>query len=105
MINKKYNDKSISFEVNVGPPLKPNLKSHPDGPQKNRTSGLQPKTHDKIYWYLPIDKEKPCLSIISQWPDFRRRMYNSNMISNIADQLVKLFADVVDTIILICTHI
>lgn len=99
VINKKYNDKSISFEVNIGPPQKPNLKSHPDGPEKNRTSALQPKTHDKIYWYLPIEKEKPCLSIISQWPDFRRRMYNSNMITNIAVELVQSFAGIIVAII------
>lgn len=34
--------------------------------------------------YLPLEKEKPCINVMSQWEDRTYRMYNSNMLDNIA---------------------
>lgn len=87
-INKKFSDKPISFEISFGPV--PKQKSHPEGPERHKTSALQALTHDKRNWYLKFTQEKPCLSVISSWPDFRRRMYNTNMIEKIAQKMVKL---------------
>lgn len=46
-------------------------------------------THDKVYYFLPYWDDKPCLHVRSVWPDYRRRMYNSNVIGKIADKLVR----------------
>lgn len=45
-------------------------------------------THDKIYYFLPFWDDKPCMHVNSVWPDYRRRMYNSNIISKIVDRMV-----------------
>lgn len=34
--------------------------------------------------YLPLEKQKPCIHVMSQWEDRTYRMYNSNMLDNIA---------------------
>lgn len=86
-INKKLNDKAISFEINFGPII--SKKTHPEGPGRNKTSALHPKSLDKGNWYLPYTQEKPSLSILSAWPDFRKRMYNANLIDKIAQKMVK----------------
>lgn len=86
VINKEYADKPISIQISAGPCNK--QESHPEGTHGYKTVGQKPQTHDNIYWYLPFAYEKPCLSLISMWPDSRRRMYNSNMINKIATNMV-----------------
>lgn len=34
--------------------------------------------------YLPLEKQKPCIHVMSRWEDRTYRMYNSNMLENIA---------------------
>lgn len=34
--------------------------------------------------YLPLEKQKPCINVMSHWEDRTYRMYNSNMLDNIA---------------------
>lgn len=38
----------------------------------------------RYYMYLPLEKKKPCISVMSRWEDRTYRMYNSNMLENIA---------------------
>lgn len=52
------------------------------------TNPAKPMTHDRLYYYLPYWDDKPCVHVRSIWPDYRRRMYNSNMIGKIFDKLV-----------------
>ncbi|XP_076179647.1 otoferlin isoform X4 [Ptiloglossa arizonensis] len=111
MIDKKLGDKPMYFEISIGNAGNA-LDGHNEsskmcevGP-KSGTSGEQeellevlsgswqsttpaskPMTHDKIYYFLPYWDDKPCLHVRSIWPDYRRRMYNSNIISKIADKL------------------
>lgn len=40
------------------------------------------------YFHLPYFERKPCIYIRSWWQDQKRRLYNSNIIDNIADKLV-----------------
>lgn len=47
-------------------------------------------THDRLYYFLPYWDNKPCMHVRSVWPDYRRRMYNSNIIAKICDKLVSL---------------
>uniref|UniRef100_A0A8C6MI69 Otoferlin n=1 Tax=Nothobranchius furzeri TaxID=105023 RepID=A0A8C6MI69_NOTFU len=39
------------------------------------------------YFHLPYFERKPCIYIKSLWQDQRRRLYNANIIDNIADKL------------------
>ncbi|KAK5622130.1 hypothetical protein CRENBAI_009754 [Crenichthys baileyi] len=36
------------------------------------------------YMYLPLEKKKPCINVMSYWEDRTYRLYNSNMLENIA---------------------
>ena len=58
------------------------------GSWQSTTPACKPMTHDKIYYFLPYWDDKPCLHVRSIWPDYRRRMYNSNIIGRISDKLV-----------------
>lgn len=55
---------------------------------QSTTVPAKPMTHDKVYYFLPYWDDKPCMHVASVWPDYRRRMYNSNLISKVADKLV-----------------
>ncbi|KAG7196910.1 hypothetical protein KM043_000181 [Ampulex compressa] len=111
MIDKKLGDKPMYFEIsigNAGNALDGHNESSKmfDSGSKGGTSGEEeelqevlsgswqsttppskPMTHDKTYYYLPYWDDKPCLHVRSIWPDYRRRMYNSNVIGKIADKL------------------
>lgn len=61
------------------------------GSWQSTTPASKPMTHDKIYYFLPYWDDKPCLHVRSIWPDYRRRMYNSNIIGKIVDKLVRIY--------------
>ncbi|XP_071050803.1 otoferlin-like [Onthophagus taurus] len=105
MIDKKLADKPVYFEVtigNAGNAIDGNNESKmnksdsdsdelesiiTDASWQSTTTPTKPMTHDKIYYFLPYWDNKPCMHVRSVWPDHRRRMYNSNIISKIADKL------------------
>ncbi|XP_025988063.1 otoferlin isoform X2 [Solenopsis invicta] len=109
MIDKKLGDKPMYFEIsigNAGNALDGHNESFKMYDTKSGTSGEEeelqevlagswqsttpaskPMTHDKIYYFLPYWDDKPCLHVRSIWPDYRRRMYNSNIIGKIVDKL------------------
>ncbi|KAK6628981.1 hypothetical protein RUM43_002798 [Polyplax serrata] len=114
MIDKKIGEKHIYFELSIG-----NAGNAIDGHNvpsyvaddsdaegaledittdlnscQSTTASVKPMTHDKIYYFLPYWDSKPCMHTISVWPDHRKRMYNSNMISKIADKLEEGLAEV-----------
>ncbi|KAM7406952.1 hypothetical protein PAMA_002925 [Pampus argenteus] len=39
---------------------------------------------NRHYMYLPLEKNKPCINVLSQWEDRMYRLYNSNMLENMA---------------------
>ncbi|XP_040004545.1 fer-1-like protein 6 [Xiphias gladius] len=39
---------------------------------------------NRYYMYLPLEKQKPCINVLSHWEDRTYRLYNSNMLENIA---------------------
>ncbi|XP_070694676.1 fer-1-like protein 6 [Pempheris klunzingeri] len=39
---------------------------------------------NRFYMYLPLETQKPCISVLSHWEDRPYRLYNSNMLENIA---------------------
>ncbi|XP_012269850.2 otoferlin isoform X2 [Athalia rosae] len=64
------------------------------GSCQSTTPPCKPMTHDKMYYFLPYWDDKPCLHVRSIWPDYRRRMYNSNIIGKIVDKLEEGLAEV-----------
>ncbi|KAL1517093.1 hypothetical protein ABEB36_000901 [Hypothenemus hampei] len=113
MIDKKFGDKPVYFEISIGnagnamdghnTSTKEHYDSDSDEPEtvstdstswQSTTSPSKPMTHDKIYYFLPYWDNKPCMHIRSVWPDYRRRMYNSNIIGKIAGNLEDSLEDV-----------
>ncbi|XP_077275643.1 otoferlin isoform X2 [Temnothorax americanus] len=118
MIDKKVGDKPMYFEISIGNAgnaldgHNESFKMYETG-SKGGTSGEEedlqevfagswqsttpaskPMTHDKIYYFLPYWDDKPCLHVRSIWPDYRRRMYNSNIIGKIVDKLEEGLSEV-----------
>ncbi|XP_043482896.1 otoferlin-like isoform X2 [Leptopilina heterotoma] len=118
MIDKKLGDKPMYFEISIG-----NAGNALDGHNESSkvcdmsssmggsgdeeevqqvvtrscqstTPSNKPMTHDKIYYFLPYWDNKPCLHVRSIWPDYRRRMYNSNIINKIVDKLEEGLSEV-----------
>lgn len=58
---------------------------------QSTTFPLKAVSSDKYYYYLPYWDTKQCMHVRSIWPDHRRRMYNSNLISCIIDMFVSYF--------------
>ena len=48
---------------------------------------MKPLSHDRLYYFLPIWDDKPCLYIRALQPDHRRRMYTSNALAKIVEKL------------------
>uniref|UniRef100_A0A6Q2Z6Y7 Otoferlin n=1 Tax=Esox lucius TaxID=8010 RepID=A0A6Q2Z6Y7_ESOLU len=53
------------------------------------TPPMKPVITDRNYFHLPYFERKPCIYIKSRWQDQRRRLYNANIMDNIADKLVE----------------
>jgi hypothetical protein len=51
------------------------------------TSACKPITHDKQHYFLPYWDYKPCMDVRCIFPDHRRRMYNSNMLSKMSEKI------------------
>ncbi|KAI3356016.1 hypothetical protein L3Q82_017285 [Scortum barcoo] len=73
------------------PPLSPSSPLLPRDLQETTTwkSSTPPERPlivdgNKYYMYLPLEKQKPCINVLSYWEDRTYRLYNSNMLENIA---------------------
>ncbi|XP_053624309.1 otoferlin-like isoform X2 [Plodia interpunctella] len=113
MIDKRLTDKPIQFELSIGNAgntldgysesvkRAQDLEVTDDNELTADTGYWQSVTHptkatssDKNYYYLPYWDHKQCMHVRSIWPDHRRRMYNSNLISNIIEKFEEGLADV-----------
>ncbi|KAL0125714.1 hypothetical protein PUN28_004639 [Cardiocondyla obscurior] len=118
MIDKKISDKPMYFEISIGNAGnaldghnesfkmydrgskggtsgdEEDLQEILTGSWQSTTPASKPMTHDKIYYFLPYWDDKPCLHVRSIWPDYRRRMYNSNIIGKIVDKLEEGLSEV-----------
>ncbi|XP_059472296.1 otoferlin isoform X4 [Neocloeon triangulifer] len=107
MIDKKLGDKPLFFELSIGNAGN-SLDGHNSSSQEideeegddyldnvsaesacwqSTTPPVKPMTHDRLYHFLPYWDDKPCMYVRSVWPDYRRRMYNSNLIMRIIEKL------------------
>lgn len=106
MIDKKLSDKPCYFELSMGNAGN-SLDGHNESTCNNlnddedetlvavsstsfssTTASSKPTSHDRTHYYLPYWDYKPCMDVRCNFPDLRRRMYNSNMIAKIADRMV-----------------
>ncbi|XP_053700525.1 otoferlin-like [Synchiropus splendidus] len=62
------------------------------------TPPMKPVVTDRNYFHLPYFERKPCVYIKSWWQDQRRRLYNANIIDNLADKLEDGLNDVQEII-------
>jgi len=53
--------------------------------------GEKPLKSGRGFYYLDYGERKPCLRIRSKWPDFRKRMFHSNMLEKISNSLVSRY--------------
>lgn len=51
------------------------------------TCACKPISHDRNHYYLPFWDYKPSMNVRCIFPDLRRRMYNSNMLSKLTDAM------------------
>uniref|UniRef100_A0A669E6U9 Otoferlin n=1 Tax=Oreochromis niloticus TaxID=8128 RepID=A0A669E6U9_ORENI len=128
MVDRKIGDKPIHFEVTIGyygnendGVVKPKTKGKKgDGDEEETelinnsseeemdddgdlqsvatTPPMKPVITDRNYFHLPYFERKPCIYIKSWWQDQRRRLYNANIIDNIADKLEDGLNDVQEII-------
>uniref|UniRef100_A0A4W5P9W1 Otoferlin n=1 Tax=Hucho hucho TaxID=62062 RepID=A0A4W5P9W1_9TELE len=94
MIDRKIGDKPISFEVTIEESeLIQGSSDEEEGDDNDlvsvsSTPPMKPVITDRNYFHLPYFERKPCIYIKSWWQDQRRRLYNANIMDNIADKLV-----------------
>ncbi|XP_033842448.1 fer-1-like protein 6 [Periophthalmus magnuspinnatus] len=70
----------------------------PDFSRSSKSSTTPEKPHlvegTRHYMYLPLEKQKPCINLVSQWEGRTYRLYISNMLENIANH----FEESLDTV-------
>ncbi|RWS11387.1 otoferlin-like protein [Dinothrombium tinctorium] len=99
MIASKYSDKQISYELSLGDPddidgdgviTEADKKALKD--YKGISTSFKPvKAYSNqgkdTFYYLPIGEEKPSVFVKSKWFNYKKRLYNSNIIASIAENL------------------
>uniref|UniRef100_A0A669EU56 Fer-1 like family member 6 n=1 Tax=Oreochromis niloticus TaxID=8128 RepID=A0A669EU56_ORENI len=109
MIDRKIGDRPISFEFSLGKWIdvfgsfslstSPNSPTSPLLPRETQDTAMTSKSTtppekpiivegNRYYMYLPLEKQKPCINVMSHWEDRTYRMHNSNILENIAVLLV-----------------
>uniref|UniRef100_A0AAY4ATQ3 Otoferlin n=1 Tax=Denticeps clupeoides TaxID=299321 RepID=A0AAY4ATQ3_9TELE len=97
MIDRKIGDKPIHFEDEselIQGSSDEEIDVDGDHVSVATTPPLKPVITDRNYFHLPYFERKPCTYIKSWWQDQRRRLYNANIIDNIADKLEEGLNDV-----------
>ncbi|XP_026858261.2 otoferlin isoform X1 [Electrophorus electricus] len=127
MIDRKIGDKPINFEVTIGnygsedeAPIKSQQTRKKGGNSEDSeliqagsddeldysedlmsvssTPVMKPFITDRNYFHLPYFENKPCIYLKSCWQDQRRRLYNVNIIENIAEKMEDGLNDVQEII-------
>ncbi|XP_034534955.1 fer-1-like protein 6 [Notolabrus celidotus] len=77
---------SLSPSSQTSPLLPRDSKDGAPMASKSSTPPEKPLIVDgnKYYMYLPLEKQKPCINVMSHWEDRTYRLCNSNMLENIA---------------------
>ncbi|XP_068590271.1 fer-1-like protein 6 [Cebidichthys violaceus] len=75
-----------SSPITPSTPLLPREPQETTSAPKSTTPPQKPLIVEgnKHYMYLPLEKEKPCINVLSHWENRTYRLYNSNILENIA---------------------
>ncbi|XP_013885844.1 fer-1-like protein 6, partial [Austrofundulus limnaeus] len=75
-----------SYSVSPTTLLLPKEPSDSSASLKSTTPPERPQIVEgnRHYTYLPLEKKKPCVNVLGYWEDRTYRLYNSNMLANIA---------------------
>ncbi|TKS67677.1 Fer-1-like protein 6 [Collichthys lucidus] len=89
---------SSSLSTSPTSPASPLLPREPPEPiptPKSVTPPEKPLTVEgnRYFMYLPLEKQKPCINVLSHWEDRTYRLYNSNMLENIAVLFESMIAE------------
>lgn len=86
-VKKKYRNRAIKFKLTFN-----HAAEHQsiDGLKANETVAKKFRRMNKNYWHLPINEIKPFLSVTTALPDYRKYLFNSNLLSSIVKKIVKL---------------
>lgn len=52
------------------------------------SSSFPLKRINSKYCYLKIEGKRPCLHLPAEWVDFRRKLFNTNILDKLANKLV-----------------
>lgn len=89
LIDEKFTNKEIGFELTFGrSTVSLEDKQKGDEIASNQTPYIKATTENKKFSAIPYSDFKPCLKTMCNLPDFRRRMYNTNIIKKIRKGLV-----------------
>ncbi|KAJ4921160.1 hypothetical protein JOQ06_022268 [Pogonophryne albipinna] len=80
LIDRRIGDRAINFEFSQAEQQDPPLVS------KSTTPPQKPciVEGNKFFMYLPMEKQKPCITLLSHWENRTYRHHNSNLLENIA---------------------
>ncbi|KAG7240430.1 hypothetical protein INR49_027001 [Caranx melampygus] len=72
--------------ISPSSPLLPRDSQETHVPFKSTTPPEKPVIVEgnRYYMHLPLEKQKPCVNVLSHWENRTYRLYNSNMLENIA---------------------
>lgn len=87
-INKKHSDKTLSVLMTFGKVLVHNQEVTGDSTPNNMTLSKKSRHSGKQYYYLPFEENKELLWISRNVPYFKKRVYHSNILDNIAQNMV-----------------
>ncbi|XP_019731208.1 fer-1-like protein 6 [Hippocampus comes] len=85
-LSRRRQAQDFSDRTSASSPLLPRESQDPSRTSKSTTRPQKPLLVEgnRYYMYLPLEKQKPCINVLSQWEDRTYRLYNSNMLENIA---------------------
>uniref|UniRef100_A0A7N8XFA5 Fer-1 like family member 6 n=1 Tax=Mastacembelus armatus TaxID=205130 RepID=A0A7N8XFA5_9TELE len=100
MIDRKIGDKPVTFEFSLGELPHAYLdillllsRESPEFTMTSKSTTPPDKPliveGNRYFMYLPLEQQKPCINVLSHWEDRTYRLYNSNMLENIAVLFVR----------------
>ncbi|XP_069675359.1 otoferlin-like [Periplaneta americana] len=95
MLDPKLINKPVKVEISLGSLGNSATQSNPDAVAQDRTGEMESLTPSQrpvvpegsCYGSVSFGSEKPCVHVMSTWPDARHRMFHSNLLVRLAHRL------------------
>ncbi|KAJ4432234.1 hypothetical protein ANN_20850, partial [Periplaneta americana] len=96
MLDPKLINKPVKVEISLGSLGNSATQSNPDAVAQDRTGEMESVTPSQrpvvpegcCYGSVSFGSEKPCVHVMSTWPDARHRMFHSNLLARLAHRLL-----------------